>query len=157
MSKGRFPSHSQHPLTACVPCAVKLCCWDTPPTTGAGGGALTVRGPRGGPQRTLCPARRRRHTHTCNSTNAFWVCWHWARVTGDDLTCDSSNSKRNVQFDLLSAIFHLHYPQHLPQKVMLPSNTETVNTQKETSPLTQDLGPKQALTFPHLHSSTHRG
>ena len=34
MSKGRFPSHSQHPLTACVPCTVKLCCWDTPPTTG---------------------------------------------------------------------------------------------------------------------------
>ena len=38
MSKGRFTSHSQHLLTACVSYTVKLCCWDTPPTTGGAGG-----------------------------------------------------------------------------------------------------------------------
>ena len=43
----RFP---QHPLTAGVPCAVKLYCWDTPPTVN---GTLTVCGPSGPTQGTL--------------------------------------------------------------------------------------------------------
>ena len=135
MSKGRFPSHSQHPLTACVPCTVKLCSWDTPPTIGGqeGGGALTVRAPRGPTQGTLCPARRR-HTHICNWSDAFWVCWHWAHVTTDDLTCDNSNSKRNTRSHWRNVQFVFHPPitHNIFQKVTLKH--------KEMSPLTQDLG-----------------
>ena len=144
MSKGRFTSHSQHPLTACVPRTVKLRCWDTPPTTGGrgGGGTLTVRGPRGAThvyrEHSVLQGGGGTHTHTCNWSDAFRVCWHWAHVTTDDLMCDNSNSKqntrshwRNVQFDLVSATFHQHEPQHLS---VLPSNTETVNTQRRRVP-----------------------
>ena len=99
MSKGRFPNHSQHPLTACVPCTVKLCCWDTPPTTG--GNAITVQGPRGAHTgNTLSCKEEESYTHTCNWSDVFWVCWHWAHVTTDDFICDDSREVSEFEHGL---------------------------------------------------------
>ena len=65
MSKGRFLSHSQHQLTACVPCTVNLCCWDTPPTTGGLGGRHSQCEAQGGPhgEQSVLQGGGGTHTH----------------------------------------------------------------------------------------------